>query len=199
MRASGQRTAWLCRLVAEEMKSGGRYTGVLIAVTAAVLSVYCCLPPQPSAAASGASADSAAGETTVHLYFADRRGRFLHAQERVFPRLVDPLAFGRKILEMLIQGPRSELGRTLPVESEVRAFFIDDGTAVVDFTDAVREHHPGGCRTELLTVFSVVNSLVLNMEGVDSVRILIDGRETDTLAGHIDLHPAYAADMLLVR
>ncbi len=196
MRASGQRTAWLYRRVAEEMKAGGRHTAVLISVTAAVLSVCCCLP---SAAASGASADSAAGETTVHLYFADRRGRFLHAQERVFTRPSDPLAFGRMILQMLIQGPRSELGRTLPVESEVRAFFIDDGTAVVDFTDAVREHHPGGCRTELLTVFSVVNSLVLNMEGVESVRILIDGREMDTLAGHIDLHPAYAADMLLVR
>jgi spore germination protein GerM len=178
---------------------------VLTAVAAAVLAVCFSVAPVPAAGESGgahaanAVAPGSAAENVVHLYFTDRRGPFLHAQERVFSRPADPLAFGREILTMLIRGPRGELGRTLPVESEVRAFFIDDGTAVVDFTDAIREQHPGGCRTELLTIFSIVNSLVLNMDGVESVRILIDGREPDTLAGHIDLHPAYAADMLLVR
>jgi len=150
-------------------------------------------------AAVGAVSVQTSAEETVHLYFADRQSRFLRAEGRVFAPPADSLAFGRAILNMLIRGPLGDLERTLPAHTVVRAFFIDGSTAVVDFTDTIREQHPGGCRTEMVTVFSIVNSLVLNMDGIDSVRILIDGREPDTLAGHIDLHPAYAADMLLVR
>ncbi len=169
------------------------------AIAAVVLTACFCAPQRARAEQTDTTVASAAAQNTVHLYFADRRGRFLHARERVFKRPSDPLALGRTILEMLIEGPRGGPGRTLPAGSQVRSFFIDGDTAVVDFNDAVREKHPGGCRTERLTIFSVVNSLVLNMDGVAQVRILIEGRETDTLAGHIDLHPAYAADMLLVR
>ncbi len=176
---------------------GGRTLAATIAAVALVAGF--CPPQRGYAGQPDTAAVSAAAQNTVHLYFADRRGRFLHARERVFKHPSDPLALGRAILGMLIEGPRSGPGRTLPAGSQVRAFFIDGDTAVVDFNEAVREKHPGGCRTELLTIFSVVNSLVLNMDGVEQVRILIEGREVDTLAGHIDLHPAYAADMLLVR
>lgn len=170
-----------------------------VAVTAVLLAACGWAPGTAGAGPDEAAVGADGAQKTVHLYFADRRGRFLHARKRVLRRPPNPLALGRAILGMLIEGPRGEPGRTLPAGTQVRAFFIDGGTAVVDFSDAVREKHPGGCRTEQLTIFSVVNSLVLNMDGVEDVRILIDGREADTLAGHIDLRPAYAADMLLVR
>ena len=50
-----------------------------------------------------------------------------------------------------------------------------------------------------MTVFSVVNSLVLNMPDVDAVKILIDGREETTLVGHVDLRYPLTANMLLIR
>lgn len=184
------------------MKLPGCRICMLAAVFVAVWTVFFFV--QSAMAAGEADETSTAAlecavEKSVHLYFSDRRSCFLRAEERVFARPTDALAFGRSILKMLIQGPRGEMIGTLPAGTAVRAFFIDGTTAVVDFTDAIRERHPGGCRTEMLTVFSIVNSLVLNMDGIDRIRILIDGRETDTLAGHIDLHPAYAADMLIVR
>ena len=181
------------------MKFPGCRKAAAVAVTAALLSVWGWNPGTAGGVPAGAAVGADGAEKTLHLYFADPRGRFLHAQKRVFRRPPDALVLGRAILGMLIEGPRGALDRTLPAGTQVRAFFIDGDTAVVDFSDAVREKHPGGCRSEQLTIFSVVNSLVLNMDGIERVRILIDGRETDTLAGHIDLHPAYAADMLLVR
>ena len=40
---------------------------------------------------------------------------------------------------------------------------------------------------ELFTVFAIVNAVTTNLRDVQSVQILIDGREADTLAGHVDL------------
>ena len=40
---------------------------------------------------------------------------------------------------------------------------------------------------ELLTVFTIVNAIITNLPDVQSVQLLIDGREVDTLAGHVDL------------
>jgi hypothetical protein len=42
----------------------------------------------------------------------------------------------------------------------------------------------------MFTVYTVVNALTTNIPAVSAVQILVDGKEVDTLAGHIDLrHP----------
>jgi len=41
--------------------------------------------------------------------------------------------------------------------------------------------------------------LILNIPEIDAVKILIDGRDAMTLAGHIDLRFPFKANMLLVR
>ena len=47
--------------------------------------------------------------------------------------------------------------------------------------------HSGGSLDELLTVYALVNAVTTNVHEVAAVQILVDGREVDTLAGHIDL------------
>jgi DNA transposition AAA+ family ATPase len=47
--------------------------------------------------------------------------------------------------------------------------------------------HPGGSLDELLTVYSIVNALTMNLRAVTSVQVLVDGKEVDTLVGHVDL------------
>ncbi len=50
--------------------------------------------------------------------------------------------------------------------------------------------HTGGSLDEALAVFAIVNALTVNLPDITAVQILIDGKEVDTLAGHIDLrHP----------
>ena len=52
-----------------------------------------------------------------------------------------------------------------------------------------REHR-GGSLDELFTVYALVNAVTSNVPEVTAVQILIEGREVDTLAGHVDLrHP----------
>jgi len=139
-------------------------------------------------------------KTMMHLYFSNKENSFLIAEKKLLERSDDPAQTGKLIIESLIKGPKEKLMRTISSDAVLRALFVTkDKTAYVDLTQAAREKHPGGCKSEMITIYSIVNSLVLNIPEIDTVKILIDGRESMTLAGHIDLRFPLKADMLLVR
>ena len=150
---------------------------------------------------SPASTFAGGNKQVVHLYFADAANPFLVGEERVLVHPGEPASFGRQLVTELINGPAAG-GKlaTISRGTHLRAFFLlDDGTAVVDFSSDLRDNHPGGCRNEQLTLFSVVNSLVLNEPAIDRVKILIAGAEHETLAGHVPIEFPLTADMLLTR
>jgi spore germination protein GerM len=139
-------------------------------------------------------------KSIAHLYFADKDNIFLISEERTLSHTEDPTNFSRKIIEALINGPSEGLTRTIPVDTSLRALYITEaGICYVDLSAEVKEQHPGGVQSELLTLYSIVNSLVLNIPDIQAVKILIDGQETMTLAGHIDLQEPVNANMLLIR
>ena len=122
------------------------------------------------------------------------------AEERILSQTGNPIRFGQAIVRGLIRGPGQELAPTIPQNTQLRALYItEDGTCYVDLSVAVRENHPGGVVTELLTVYSIVNSLILNIAEIEAVKILIEGQESLTLSGHIDLQQPFEANMLLIR
>ena len=140
------------------------------------------------------------GKKVLHLYFADQEGAYLTAEDRVVAQPENVDALGGIIVEALIDGPQSALTRTIPEGTTLKAFhLLKDGTAFVNLSKEIRENHVGGARSELMTVYSLVNSIVLNLEAVKAVKILIDGQEKTTLAGHIDLRYPFTANMLLIR
>jgi spore germination protein GerM len=139
-------------------------------------------------------------KSVVHLYFTDKNNQFLIAEERTLSQTGDPIRFGHAIVTALIKGPRQELAPTIPQNTTLRALFItEEGTCYVDLSVDIQENHPGGVATELLTVYSIVNSLILNIAEIEAVKILIEGQESLTLAGHIDLQQPFEANMLLIR
>ena len=140
------------------------------------------------------------GKKLVHLYFGGLQGRFLRAEQRVMDLPEDPVRQGRLLVEALFSGPKTGGSRTFPKDTRLRSFFIAaDGTAYVDIEKEALGRHPGGVETELLSIYSVVNTLVLNQETIRSVKLLIGGQEAATLAGHVDLRHAFKADMLWIR
>ena len=79
-------------------------------------------------------------------------------------------------------------------DSDVRqVFLMDDGTAIVDTTPAFADSHPSGVLAEELTVASVVLTLNANDSKITRVKILVNGQERETLAGHADLKRFYEA------
>ena len=78
--------------------------------------------------------------------------------------------------------------------SDVRqVYLMGDDTAVVDTNSAFADAHPSGVLAEELTVASMVMTLNANDNKIQRVKVLINGQERDTLAGHADLRRFYEA------
>jgi spore germination protein GerM len=136
----------------------------------------------------------------AHIYFADAEQRYLTAEARTMTS-PDHVADRAKAMAMaLIEGPSTALGRTIPEGVRLLALHVtEDGVAYVDFSREIRDRHPGGTLSELLTIFSVVNTLALNLPEVEAVKIVIEGQEEETLAGHIDIRSAFQPDLLMIK
>ena len=156
-------------------------------------------PPPQSRAVQG-EAKGPDGSQVVHLYFSDKENSFLIAENRHLLNQNDPASLGTQIVQALLKGPQTALEPTIPEDTALKAFYLtQNGIAFVDLSVEVMENHPGGAQQELLTIYSIVNSLILNSNEIKAVKILIDGREASTLAGHIDLRAPLKANMLLIR
>jgi hypothetical protein len=92
----------------------------------------------------------------------------------------------KQILNKIQEGPHSDaMSASLPADTKVQDLFISEqGTAFIDFSNAIAANHPGGVLNELATIYSIVDSLTYNLPEIKEVKILIGGVEKETLAGH---------------
>jgi hypothetical protein len=80
----------------------------------------------------------------------------------------------------------------LPAGSEIRdVYLVGPGLAVVDLNAAFADGHRSGVLVEELTIVSLAQTLSANIPGITQMRILVDGKSRDTLAGHADLSSTY--------
>lgn len=156
--------------------------------------------PEASGGSDGLQGQAAGDMVTVKLYFSDMSGRYLVEEERAIPKVE---GIGRATLEELIAGPSPESGLlpTIPVGTVLRDINVrPDGLAIVDFSRDLVDNFVGGSESERLVVYSIVNTLT-QFPTVDRVRILVEGQEISTLAGHVETSEALAAapDLVMER
>ena len=101
----------------------------------------------------------------------------------------------KQVLNTLLAGPVDSDLRTLPPDAALLAFYLlPDGTAVADFSEALATSTPSGIQSEQLAVDSIARTLEANVPPVKRLKILIHGRELETLAGHVDLTQLFIVD-----
>jgi hypothetical protein len=127
-------------------------------------------------------------EGVADLYFPGPSG--LLTPER---RSVEPVegaeAQVRMLVEALLAGPEGEsLARPFPEGVTVTQVMVDaGGTAYVDLTAPEEADPPSsGSMQEMQTVYSLVNTITLNVSGVRRVALLWNGVQRETFAGHLD-------------
>ena len=98
-------------------------------------------------------------------------------------------------MQELVKGPdiNSGLLPTLPTGTQLRDINIRNGLCTVDFSAELKTNHPGGSSWELMTVYSIVNTLT-RFSAVEEVQILVEGQIVETLAGHVDLSKPLVRD-----
>ena len=156
--------------------------------------------PGPSNAPAPAASAASVPHIIATLYYGTTDGQSLSAVKREVPLGEGPRAQGRQILESELEPAPPPYLSLIPRGTTLRAFYISDrGDAFVDLSPEVSSMHPGGSTNELLTVYAIVNAVTANLPSVERVQILIDGKQVDTLAGHVDLRRPFERDTFLVR
>jgi spore germination protein GerM len=143
----------------------------------------------PAVAAPPAGPTAAGPKIKATLFFASEDGQRLVGVETEVPLAEGTVAQARSIVETLLAAAPSEpLSSTIPPGTLLRGVYVSAQNEVfVDLDDTVRSAHPGGSMRELLTVYGLVNTLLVNLPTIAEVQILINGHEVETLAGHVDL------------
>jgi spore germination protein GerM len=138
-------------------------------------------------------------QINVKLFFQanDRPG--LVIEERSVPFAPDLAGQVRAVVEELVRGSRSGQLPTLDPGTRVLEVFVSArGVAYVDLSKEAQAIAAGGSEAEMITVYSVVNSVAANFPAIKRVQILVEDKPATTLAGHVDLTRALPPDMTLL-
>ena len=141
-------------------------------------------------------ASPANGPTTnVTLYLASDADATLYKKQVSIPLPAERSEQTRAILHALL-ATYLQSGSPHPIGagSDVRdVYLLSDGSAVVDTNAAFADAHPSGVLAEELTIASMVATLNANDPKIMRVKIIVNGAERETLAGHADLRRFYLA------
>lgn len=130
----------------------------------------------------------------VTLFVAYDSDGTLHAQSAQIPLPSGRQQRAEELIRALlsIYLDKSSSPHVLGSGADVRSvFLIDPGVAVIDLNSAFADTHRSGVLVEELTVTSLIHTISANTPGIQKVKILVEGRERETLAGHADLTGYY--------
>jgi hypothetical protein len=138
---------------------------------------------------------------SIDLYFGDANSDYLIPESRKVTLEEEDLKKKAKIIiEELIKGPKSNLFKTIPEGVVLRDITIkDNSTIIIDFSPELVSNHPGGSSAEIQTIYSIVNSILLNIPSLKEVKILVSGKTRETLKGHIDLRTPLGPNYSLLK
>jgi Sporulation and spore germination len=125
----------------------------------------------------------------VILYLPDDTEGILRKHGLDMPLPADRSERAREVLRALVAACQDKsslhpLGEGADINT---VFIVNQNTAVVDTNAAFADHHRSGILVEELTVASLVRTLAANVPGITRVRVLVQGNDRETLAGHADL------------
>lgn len=153
--------------------------------------------PRPVERAEEPPAAPATAHITATLFYVSPDGAALVPTRQEVPLAQTVAEQGRLILAAeLDNAPPATLASAVPEGTRLRAFYVSErGDAFVDLSPEVSSAHPGGSQAELLTVYALVNAVTANLPAVRRVQILVNGKDVDTLAGHVDLRRPLTYDV----
>jgi hypothetical protein len=181
-------------------RSFGLYAA-LAAVLVAGLIALVVLGPRwlmtvPDDAIPGVTPVADARKIRARLFYVDEQGTGLRAVEQEVLFGEGTAEQARRIVEAQIAPAPAPQVSAIPAGTRVHTvFFTKTGEIYVDLSAEVQTNHPGGTTNETLTVYALVSALTSNLPAVTGVQILVEGKEVDTLAGHLDLRRPIEQDL----
>ncbi|MPY88663.1 MAG: hypothetical protein GEU99_12145 [Luteitalea sp.] len=142
----------------------------------------------PAAVGGKPITEDAERRIRAKLFYVAEDGQRLVTVDREVPFAEATADQARRLLEAELAAPRPPLTSAIPAGTKLRQVYVTDrGEAYVDLSSQLISAHPGGSLNELFTVHAIVNVLTANLPAITAVQILVEGKEVETLAGHVDV------------
>ena len=145
----------------------------------------------------------------VSLYFAVSTDTDFYLTEEIREIPVSKELY-KNVLEELIKGPENDqLSPTIPSNVKVNSVKISDSTATVDFSKEIItnfEEIPHSSTTEVLAIFSIVNTLT-EVEEIKKVKITIEGKDSgqvdglyiEDFWGHVGIYEEFTRNEVIIK
>jgi len=118
----------------------------------------------------------------VYLYLPDSKSeRLVEESKEIAENSLE------EMIKELLKALSESKGGVIPKGTELRHVFLGKGIVFLDFSSEIVKNHPGGSNAELMTIYSIVNSVCKSFPEVKMVQLMIDGKIVDTLKGHVDI------------
>jgi len=175
---------------------GGAFIWVILVLVVAVGAVlllqrqFTYDPGEVPQADVAATLEGGAGDRVVSLVFPRLDGSGYFTEERQLPsndRLEDDLLV---VLNALCAGPtNNQAVSSLPQGTRPLAVFYNEteGSVVLDFSQELVVNHLGGSAAERATLTTILKTIALNFPEVQKCLLLVEGAQSETLAGHLTL------------
>ena len=143
-------------------------------------------PPPPAAAHPSEMLPEPQG---LNIFLLDATAMMLvpvKIERRLHRELTERL---NQVVTALIQETPPNFRNTIPRGTGLNEVYIDSQqTAYLDFSSHLTDGHIGGTTAEFLTVTAILKTVFDAFpDEVKQIQILIDGKEIETIAGHLNL------------
>ena len=152
----------------------------------------------PEEVQTGAASSADARKIRARLFYVTEAGNTLSSSEQEVTYGEGTVEQAKRIIEAQLSAPPAAHVSAIPTGTQLRTVFLSGGDAYIDLSAEVQKNHPGGTTNEILTVYTLVNALTSNLPAINGVQILVEGKEVETLAGHLDLRRPIEHDPHLI-
>lgn len=115
-------------------------------------------------------------------------GEHLQIEERRLPRRTLQIAIAEAVVEQYLKGPIDTKVSIVPKEVKILGIYKGaDRILYVDLSEEFRKNFRGDAISELLLLKGLYQSIISNIEEIQDVKVLIEGKEVETLGGHFYL------------
>lgn len=119
---------------------------------------------------------------TVYLYLPDSQyAKLVEEPKEIVESSIEEMVM--ELFKALVEAKE----KVIPQGTEIKRIFLGKGILFLDLSSNIVKNHPGGSSAELMTIYSIVNSICKSFPEIKMVQLLVDGKVLYTLKGHVDI------------
>jgi spore germination protein GerM len=139
----------------------------------------------PAQIATTAQQEEKQGDDTsfIRVYYPSE-GRLVMEERRV-KRQVSLSAMAEEIVKEFLRGPSNMTKSGVPAATKLLGVYSgNDGILYVDLSDEFRRNFQGDALAEFLLLKGLYDSIISNVTGADDVKVIVEGKEIESIGGH---------------